>query len=80
LPHAKIPDIPLRDRLCWSVAEFSALTGFSIAFLYGKIKSGDLRSKKVNGRRIIGHNAGEEFIGLCSQAPQGDDAPSGGAP
>jgi hypothetical protein len=64
MPHAKIPDVPLLDRLCWSPADFAALTGFSISFIHQKIKEGALRSKKVNGRRIINHRDGQEFIGL----------------
>jgi hypothetical protein len=64
MPHARVPFIPLLSRLCWSPAEYAALTGFSISFIYEKIKDGTLPSEKINGRRIINHCGGKEFIGL----------------
>jgi hypothetical protein len=64
MPHAKVPVVSMLHRLCWSPAEFAALTGFSISFIYEKIKDGTLPSVKIDGRRIINHRGGKEFIGL----------------
>ena len=63
MAHAHIPVVPLTNRRAYSLAEVAAVTGFSLSFIYELIKSGDLRSRKVAGRRIVTVEALAELLG-----------------
>lgn len=45
--------IPFRERISCSPKEACQATGFGLTFLYDQMKSGRLRSKKVDGKRVI---------------------------
>jgi hypothetical protein len=47
MPHAHIPVVPLTNRLAYSLAEVAAVTGFSLSFIYERIKSGELRAGRL---------------------------------
>ena len=68
MPHARKIDVPLADRLAFSMAEVSGLTGFSISYLYGLIKRGAFRTERVEGRRIATAGAVAELLGVASLA------------
>jgi excisionase family DNA binding protein len=62
MPHAKLPDVPLRDRRALSLAEVAALTGFAVSTLYKWIRDGRLRTAKIAGRRIVTSAALDELL------------------
>jgi hypothetical protein len=68
MPHARKIDVPLADRLAFSVAEVSGLTGFSVSHLYDLIKRGAFRTKLIEGRRIATPAAVAELLGVASLA------------
>ena len=78
------------DRLSMSVNDASALLGVSRATLYTQIRSGQILSFRVGGRRLISHKAIQEYIKECEKesvrlarsekkppAPRGEKATGG---
>jgi hypothetical protein len=68
MPHARKIDVPLADRLAFSLAEVSGLTGFSVSYLYELINRGVFRTKLVEGRRIATPAAVAQLLGVASLA------------
>lgn len=68
MPHSRKVGVPLADRLAFSMAEVSGLTGFSISYLYELIDRGVFRTKRVEGRRIATPAAVAELLGVASLA------------
>jgi hypothetical protein len=68
MPHARKIDVRLADRLAFSLAEVSGLTGFSVSHLYDLIKRGVFRTNLVEGRRIATPAAVAELLGVASLA------------
>jgi predicted site-specific integrase-resolvase len=62
LPHAQLPDIPVKDRVAFSLSEVAALTGFAVSTLYKWMRAGRLRTRKVAGRRIVTPEALAELL------------------
>lgn len=57
-PTAAVP------RLSYTIQEFTAATGLSRNRIYAAIARGDLKSFKDGKRRMIGAEAGREYIAL----------------
>jgi predicted DNA-binding transcriptional regulator AlpA len=68
MPHARKVDVAFADRLAFSLPEVSALTGFSISYLYELMERGVFRTKRVEGRRIATAGAVAELLGVASLA------------
>jgi excisionase family DNA binding protein len=68
--HAQLPDIAFKDRVAFSLAEVSALTGFAVSTLYKWMRTGRLRTRKVGGRRIITSDALAELLVSDDPAPR----------
>ena len=68
IPHTRKIDVPLANRLAFSLAEVSGLTGFSISYLYELIKRGVFRTERVEGRRIATASAVAELLGVANLA------------
>ena len=49
-------------RLAYSIAEFSEASRLSRSFIYEAMKTGELRSIKVRGRRLILHEDGKAWL------------------
>ena len=62
MPHARVTDVPIQDRVAYSLAEVAALTGLSISGLYLLINRGQLQSVRVGGRRLVRREALEELL------------------
>ena len=58
---------PQNHRLNYSIAEITAMTGFSRAFVAKHVASGELKSRKVGRKRII-------FAADLQRWLEGDDA------
>jgi hypothetical protein len=52
-PPSGSKHIPFGERPTCSVAEATLASGLSRSLIYNKMKSGELESTKVNGRRLI---------------------------
>ena len=50
MPHARVTDVPIQDRVAYSLAEVAALIGLSISGLYLSINRGQLQSVRVGGQ------------------------------
>lgn len=57
-----IPQIPLSERIGWSVAETMVQLGVSRATIYNLIAAGKLKSAQVLGRRIIRRESVEALL------------------
>jgi hypothetical protein len=68
MPHCRVPEVPLADRLAFSLAEVSGPTGLSVSYLYELIKRGVFHTKRVEGRRIAMPAAAAELLGVSSLA------------
>ena len=53
--------IPLRDRGSWSVNEFAALHGLSVATIYRRAKEGAIQLSRFGGRTLITRQAAEAW-------------------
>jgi excisionase family DNA binding protein len=62
MPHAHIADVSIGDRVAYSLAEVAGLTGLSISGLYLLIRRGQLRSVRIGGRRLVSHQALDDFL------------------
>ena len=58
---ARVSDVPLQDRSAWSVHEFAALHGLSVATIYRRAKEGAIRLSRFGGRTLITREAAEEW-------------------
>jgi excisionase family DNA binding protein len=63
MPHCRVPDIPLSERLGYDVGETAALINISVSFIYELIERGELETVKVAGRRIVPRWALEALLG-----------------
>jgi hypothetical protein len=68
MPHARKISVRLADRLAFSLAEVSGLTGFSLSYLYELIRRGLFRTERVEGRRIATASAVAELLGVANLA------------
>ena len=55
-------------RLSYTIEEYKAATGFSRNRIYAAIARGELKSFKDGKRRMIGAQAGREYIELKERA------------
>ena len=69
MPHARVADVPIVDRVAYSLAEVAGLTGLSISGLYLLIGRGELQSVRVGGRRLITREALNDFLRMSGNAP-----------
>jgi excisionase family DNA binding protein len=53
--------VPLRERESWSVHEFAALHGLSVATIYRRAKEGVIRLSRFGGRTLITRQAAEAW-------------------
>ncbi len=53
MPHARKVDIPLSQRGALSVAETAAILGLAQSTIYKLIKTKQLRTEKILGRRLV---------------------------
>jgi hypothetical protein len=78
MPHARKIDVPLSDRLGYSVAETSGLLGIAISTLYNLIASDRLKTEKVAGRRIVPRWAIEALLGRPIEVLLANKPPAAG--
>ena len=69
MPHARVVPVRYEDRVAFSLAEISAMTGFSMSHLYNLIRSGRLKTGKAGGRRFATPQAIAELLGRTREAP-----------
>jgi excisionase family DNA binding protein len=62
MPHARIANVAIEDRVAYSLSEVAGLTGLSISGLYLLIGRGQLRSIRIGGRRLITREALDDFL------------------
>jgi excisionase family DNA binding protein len=62
MPHARIANVPIDDRVAFSLSEIAGMTGLSISGLYLLIRRGQLRSIRIGGRRLITRQALNELL------------------
>jgi hypothetical protein len=72
--HARKVDVPLSSRLAFSLAEVSALTGFSPAFIHELMKRGRFHTHRVGRRRIATPAAVAELLGVSCEELFGPNA------
>ncbi len=63
MPHCRVPDVPLSQRLGYDVGETAALINTSVSFVYELIRCRELETVKVGGRRIVPRWALEALLG-----------------
>jgi excisionase family DNA binding protein len=60
--HCIIPDIPLGERLTYTMGEAAGLLGISVATAYEERARGRLQTIKLAGRRLVTREAMEAYI------------------
>lgn len=69
MPHARIVNVPIEDRAAYSLGEVAGLIGMSVSGLYLLIGRGELQSIRVGGRRLVTHQALNEFLRVSGHTP-----------
>jgi excisionase family DNA binding protein len=76
MAHCTIPDIPLRERLTYTMGEAAGLLGISVATAYEERARGRLQTIKLAGRRLVTREALDAYIATARRdAGKSDTGP-----
>ena len=66
------PEVPLRDRMAYSVPEAGALAGFGPSKAWEEVKAGRLKTRRLGRRQIV---LREELERYLTSLPKGEVIP-----
>ena len=67
MAHCIVPEIPLTDRLTYTMGEAAGLLGISVATAYDERARGRLQTIKLAGRRLVTREALAAYIAAAQR-------------